>query len=158
MKLTNYIIWDRRIPLCAGILWNCLEECIQWVNCVLITTFLWHCTLQEHMVNSQRMTTMVVLHQMLAAITNYAISNTLFIYNNSLCAITNLPMMFLSFDLLWEYRFELVSLKAPCIVLVLSNRIFRWGVFDVVIGPSCCVRRYRLTNQSSRMLKLNMYR
>ena len=31
-----------------------LEDSIQWVNCVvLITTFLQHCTIQEHMVNGQ---------------------------------------------------------------------------------------------------------
>ena len=39
---------------------NCLEDGIQWVRCVVfITTFLWHCTLQEHMVNGQCLTTVV---------------------------------------------------------------------------------------------------
>ena len=39
---------------------NCLKESIQWVSCVVfVTTFPYHCTLQEHMVNCQCLTTMV---------------------------------------------------------------------------------------------------
>ena len=39
---------------------SCLKESIQWVRCVaFVTTFLQQCTLQEHMVNSQGLTTMV---------------------------------------------------------------------------------------------------
>ena len=60
----NCVISDRRIPLLAGIpsacLRNCLEEGIQWVSCVvLITTFLYHCALQEHMINAECLTTVV---------------------------------------------------------------------------------------------------
>ena len=40
---------------CLG---NCLEEGIQWVSCVVfITTFLYHCTFQEHMINAECLTT-----------------------------------------------------------------------------------------------------
>ena len=42
---------------CLG---NCLEEGNQWGSCVvLITTFLYHCTLQEHMINDECLTTVV---------------------------------------------------------------------------------------------------
>ena len=39
---------------------NCLEEIIQWVSCVVFfTTFLYHCTLQEHMTNAEYLITMM---------------------------------------------------------------------------------------------------